>query len=61
MIDGFENMSVDITVNNPVQIDSQYIGIGIDGTMFDMSKGETRLDVPVPLMPAHTDNAPGKF
>lgn len=61
MIDGLENMAIDIQMEEPIKITNKYVGVAVDGTLFDMSKGEERPSVVPPLMPLHIDNAPAKL
>lgn len=61
MVEGFENLAVDITSPRPMNIDEKYVDVAFDGTFFDITKGEKRPTVDIPIMPIHNDDADSKF
>lgn len=38
--EGFENLAIDIQTEKPVLVTSKYFGMGMDGTFFNVLKGE---------------------
>lgn len=44
-----------------MNVDEQYVDVALDGTLFNINKGENRPKVDIPEMLLHNDEADSKF